>query len=408
MLTLLSGLFLGWSLGANHGGSLFGPPVGARMISHQTAALVCSVFVVLGAVVGGSGTTATLVSLGAVTTSAGAFITATAAGATVAVMSKLGLPVSTSQTMVGALVGWNLFAGLPTPPTPLASIVAAWVAAPLLAAAVAAGGYLVAKRVLLGSGMHLLTVDALTRWALVMVAAFGAYSLGANNIANVMGPFVPHPPLKPLCLGSRCVDPVPQLFGLGGLAIALGILTYSRRVVSTVGRDLLRISPISALVVLFSHALVLFLFSSRELSSLLASLHLGAIPLVPVSSAQTMIGALMGVSLVTRAYGVRWKTLGEIAAAWVLAPPTATVVCLVCLFVAQNVFELGVRPSSPHPQAVESSCPRSNSPCSREAWAFRSPVRAAPDGCCLSSAWIAPPHHPCAPAPWGRGPWGPT
>ena len=50
---LTSGLFLGWSLGANDAANVFGTAVGSRMIRFTTAAVICSVFVVLGAVLGG-------------------------------------------------------------------------------------------------------------------------------------------------------------------------------------------------------------------------------------------------------------------------------------------------------------------------------------------------------------------
>ena len=48
ILFLFGGLFLGWSLGANDAANVFGTAVGTRMISFKTAALVCSIFVVLG------------------------------------------------------------------------------------------------------------------------------------------------------------------------------------------------------------------------------------------------------------------------------------------------------------------------------------------------------------------------
>ncbi|MCH6560137.1 NAD-dependent epimerase/dehydratase family protein [candidate division KSB1 bacterium] len=42
-----SGLFLGWSLGANDAANVFGTAVGTRMVRFGTAAAVCSVFVIL-------------------------------------------------------------------------------------------------------------------------------------------------------------------------------------------------------------------------------------------------------------------------------------------------------------------------------------------------------------------------
>ena len=47
------------------------------------------------------------------------------------------------------------------------------------------------KNFLLKRKLHILRLDAYTRTALLLAGAFGAYSLGANNIANVMGVFVP-------------------------------------------------------------------------------------------------------------------------------------------------------------------------------------------------------------------------
>ena len=68
---LLSGLFLGWSLGANDAANIFGTAIGSRMVRFKTAALIASVFVVLGAVISGAGATHTLGQLGAVNAIAG-------------------------------------------------------------------------------------------------------------------------------------------------------------------------------------------------------------------------------------------------------------------------------------------------------------------------------------------------
>jgi PiT family inorganic phosphate transporter len=47
---LSSGLFLGWSLGANHAANVFGTAVASKMVRFKTAASICSLFVILGAV----------------------------------------------------------------------------------------------------------------------------------------------------------------------------------------------------------------------------------------------------------------------------------------------------------------------------------------------------------------------
>ena len=111
---LSSGLFLGWSLGANDAANIFGTAVGSRMLKFNTAAIIASVFIILGAVYAGSGASQTLGQLGSVNALAGAFMVALSAAVTVYWMLGSGIPVSTSQAIVGAIVGWNIYSGKPT------------------------------------------------------------------------------------------------------------------------------------------------------------------------------------------------------------------------------------------------------------------------------------------------------
>ena len=144
--------------------------------------------------------------------------------------------------------------------------------------------------------VHLFRIDVATRYGLIIVGAFASYSLGANNIANVMGVFVPTAPFGDLdVFGLFTLNAAQQLFLVGGIAIAVGVFTYSKRVMLTVGNDLFRLSPIAALVVVLAQALVLFLFSSEGLEHWLSSHGLPTIPLVPVSSSQAVIGAVIGI-----------------------------------------------------------------------------------------------------------------
>ena len=47
---LSSGLFLGWSLGANDAANVFGTAVGTKMVKFRTAAFISSLFNISGAV----------------------------------------------------------------------------------------------------------------------------------------------------------------------------------------------------------------------------------------------------------------------------------------------------------------------------------------------------------------------
>jgi PiT family inorganic phosphate transporter len=342
LLFLSSGLFLGWSLGANDASNVFGSAVGSRMLRFSTAAMLCSLFVILGAVSAGAGASGGLGQLGAVNALAGSFTTALAAALTVSWMTRAGLPVSSTQAVVGAIVGWNWFSGSATDLSQLSRIVATWVVCPLLAAVVAALLYLGGAFLLRRSRLHLLRLDAGLRLGLILAGVLGSYSLGANNIGNVMGVFVPAAPFPAVILpGGLVFSGSQQLFLLGGLAIALGVYTRSREVMITVGARLMPLSPFGALVVVLANALVLFVFSSQGLSDGLVGLGLPRIPLIPVSSSQAVIGAVVGVALLQGQRGlrqVRWGMLARIASGWVSTPVLSAVLGYVLLFVVQNVF----------------------------------------------------------------------
>ena len=202
IIFLLGGLFLGWSLGANDAANVFGTAVGTRMVRFKTAAIVCSIFVILGAIISGSGTTETLGKLGAINALPGAFAACVAAGVSVYLMTKAGLPVSTTQAIVGAIVGWNLYTGSDTNIRVLVTILGTWVLCPVIAGVIAMGFFTITKKYLLRRKLHILRLDAYTRTALLLAGAFGAYSLGANNIANVMGVFVPISPFTDVSISN--------------------------------------------------------------------------------------------------------------------------------------------------------------------------------------------------------------
>ncbi|MCP4393287.1 MAG: inorganic phosphate transporter [Alphaproteobacteria bacterium] len=338
-LFLSSGIFLGWSLGANDAANVFGTAVGSQMIKFRTAAIICALFVILGAVVSGAGAAHTLGKLGSINAIAGSFVAAFTAAITVYWMIKLGLPVSTSQAIVGAIIGWNLYSGAITDSKSVLKIVSTWITCPLLSCAVSMGLYIISKKFLEITKIPLLKLDAYTRIALLFAGAAGSYVLGANNIANVMGVFVTVNPFSNFEIGSLLsFTAIQQLFLVGAIAIAVGVITYSKRVMLTVGEGIMPLSPVSAWVVVISHSIVLFLFASQSLEAFLAGNGLPTIPLVPVSSSQAVIGAVIGIGIMRNGREVKWGVLGRISSGWITTPIISCIICFVTLFVAQNVF----------------------------------------------------------------------
>jgi len=347
LIFLSSGLFLGWSLGANDAANVFGTAVGSRMIRFTTAAIICGIFVILGAYVSGTGAAQTLGKLGAVNAIGGSFMAALAAGLSVYWMTKLGLPVSTSQAIIGSIIGWNLFSDSYTDISSLLKILSTWIICPLLSAVIAAFLFSVAKVFVRKMGIGLIRFDGYTRLALILAGAFGAYSLGANNIANVMGVFVPVAPFPDMLFGQGfSISSAQQLFLVGGLAIAVGVFTYSKRVMMTVGSELMRLTPLAAWVAVMSHSIVLFLFASERLEQLLAKMSLPTIPLVPVSSSQAVVGAVIGIGMLQGGREIQWPRVYSIVKGWVITPLISCLLCFVGLYFLQNVFQQTVQRDS--------------------------------------------------------------
>ncbi len=342
LLFLTSGLFLGWSLGANDASNVFGSAVGSKMVTFRKAAIIASVAVILGAVLQGAGASHTLGKLGAVNAIGGAFTLALAAAITVYIMTKFSLPVSTTQAIVGAIIGWNLFTGNKTDSGTLTKIVITWISGPVIGAAFAILLFILIIKIKKASRIHLFRFESFIKTGLIIVGAFGAYSLGANNIANVMGIFIPSFNLDPLDLGFIVLSSSQQLFLAGGIAIALGIITYSKKVMETIGGNIVELSPEGAMVVVLAQSLVLFVFSSSGLSEFFQKIGLPPIPMVPVSSSQVIVGCVIGIGLYKGARNINFRLLGEIAIGWLSTPVISGLLAFFSLFFMKNLFGIEV------------------------------------------------------------------
>jgi PiT family inorganic phosphate transporter len=106
----------------------------------------------------------------------------------------------------------------------------------------------------------------------------------------------------------------------------------------TVGRNLFQLSPLTAWVAVVSHAIVLILFTSKSLASWLDAAGLPQIPLVPVSSSQAIVGAVIGIGLLRGASSIRWHLVGGIVLGWLVTPICAGMLCLAVLISVQSIL----------------------------------------------------------------------
>lgn len=143
-------------------------------------------------------------------------------------------------------------------------------------------------------------------WMQVFTASAFAFSHGANDIANAVGPFAAVlDVLRSGVVGEEAVVPLPVLITFG-VALLAGLWFIGRTVVTTVGKKLTEIHPASGFSAELAAASVVMLASMLGL---------------PVSSTHILIGAVLGVGLVNRA--ANWKLMTPIGTAWVITLPVA-------------------------------------------------------------------------------------
>ncbi len=343
LLFLSSGLFLGWSLGANDSANIFGTAVGTKMLKFTTAATIASIFIVLGAVISGQNTTETLNALGGVNTLPAAFAVSLSASLAVRVMLKSGISVSISQTIVGAIIGWNVYNNQETDGQTLINILSCWVMCPVVSGLIAVGLYLLVKKILHCSKLHILWQDFIVRQGMILTTALGGFALGANNMADVVGVFVGSCAFDDVSVGGIInLSGIQVLFLIGATAVSIGVFTYSKKVISTVGKGVLTFSPVVAWIVILSQSLVLILFSSEGLENFLVSIGLPPLPAVPVSSTQAVIGAIVGIGLAKGGKEIKWSLVGKLVCGWVTSPLMAFILSYISLSFMENVFKQSV------------------------------------------------------------------
>jgi len=300
MISLLGGIFLGWSLGANDAANVFGSAVSSKMVKFWTAAVLAASFVLIGALMEGQAGIETLQGLTRFTYHQ-AVIASIAAAFTVTIMTLIGLPVSTSQAVVGAILGVGILnrqlniAGL-------GKVLICWVGTPFGGIIIGIIVYKLLAAIANRMNLNLFQADLMLRLCLIAAGSYGAYALGANNVANVTAVFV----------GAGMLDVFSATL-IGGMSIGLGILTFSRKVMETVGKKLVTLDPFSALVVILAEAI---------------TVHIYALVGVPVSTSQVVIGAVLGVGIIKGVNTIQRRTLVNIFLTWVITPLVASIFAL--------------------------------------------------------------------------------
>lgn len=158
-------------------------------------------------------------------------------------------------------------------------------------------------------------------WLQVFTASGFAFSHGANDIANAIGPFAAIlDVLKTGQIGESAAVPKAAMLAFG-VALVVGLWFIGKEVIQTVGTNLTKMHPASGFAAELAAAAVVLLAST-----------LG----IPVSSTHILIGAVLGIGLVNKQ--TNWGLMKPIALAWVITLPAAALLAAAAFLVLVNTF----------------------------------------------------------------------
>jgi len=378
--------YMAWSIGSNDVANSMATAVGAKAITFKQAVLIAGVLNVLGAVFVGGHVTDTVrkgvvdvTGLDSQTLLLGFVASLLAAAIWVTISTWKSMPISTTHSIIGALMGFGLIAGGTSSVLwdKIGAVAASWILSPIAGAVLAffifkiivktifakdepvksakiVGPiiigftvFLIASSLFLKTplsknyhiseieglqfaaviavvvgivGLFLLrkikahgpedytTVERIFRKLQIVTSCYVAFAHGANDVANAIGPVAAIVPLaQGVDIGGKVDVPIALLL-LGGVGIAIGCMTWGRKVMKTVGTKITSLTNTRGFSVDFGAA-----------TTVLIASKLG----MPISTSHTVVGAVIGVGLARGLEAVDLSIIRKIVISWLLTLPIA-------------------------------------------------------------------------------------
>ena len=406
-LAALFGIFMAWGIGANDVANAMATSVGSRALTIKQAILVAAIFEFLGAVLAGGEVTSTIrkgivdAELLAGTPELlvyGMLAALLAAGTWLLIASRKGWPVSTTHSIVGAIVGFAAV-GVGVDAVQwgeVGTIVMSWVVSPLTAGFIA---YLIygsvlrlilrhedplarAKRyvpvyiffaaftitlVTILKGLkhvgldvslrdsyilatvfalaiaivgaffinriesdrraektqHFVTVERVFGVLMIVTACSMAFAHGSNDVANAIGPVAAVINVAQSgVISAKSALPIWVLM-LGGGGIVVGLATFGRHVIATVGERITQLTPSRGFAAELAAATTIVIASGTG---------------IPVSTTHTLVGAVLGVGLARGIEAIDLRVVMRIFVSWVITIPAGAILAIVFFFIFKTVL----------------------------------------------------------------------
>lgn len=401
------GIFMAWGIGANDVANAMATSVGSKALTIRQAIAVAAVFEFLGAVLAGGAVTSTI-RTGIVDSELlagepslliyGMLASLLAAGTWLLLASRKGWPVSTTHSIVGAIVGFAAVGiGLDAVKWgQVVTIVMSWVVSPLTAGFIAyviyrsvqvlilrrddplaqarrwvpvymflaaftitlvtilkglshvgldidiVDSYLLAGIIavviaLVGAAVinrikpdpkaekkaHFYTVEKVFGVLMVVTACGMAFAHGSNDVANAIGPVAAIVGVAQTGeVTSRSALPF-WILALGGGGIVIGLATFGRHVIATVGHRITQLTPSRGFAAELAAATTIVIASGTGL---------------PISTTHTLVGAVLGVGVARGIEAIDLRVVGRILVSWIVTIPAGALLAILFFFIFSNVL----------------------------------------------------------------------
>ncbi len=408
-MAIIFGFFMAWGVGANDVANAMGTSVGARAITIKQAIIIAMVFEFAGAWLGGGKVTQTVRS-GIISLENsglqgnpellvyGMLSSLLAAGVWLLIASHRGWPVSTTHSIVGAIIGFAAV-GISIDSVmwgKVGSIAASWVVSPLFSGVIALALFLSVQKLVLDTDDPLANARRYVPWyiflvgfiisMMTMVKGLSKTSLefslfqtlliatGIGLVTMAVGVVLLRRVVARLREASNEVDRLERVFGVlmiftacsmafahgsNDVANAIGPLAAVVGVVETGGVFASESSVPSWILLLGAFGIIIGLATwgyrvimtigrkithltpSRGFAAELAAATTVVIASstgIPVSTTHTLVGAVLGVGLAAGVSALNLGTIGRIFLSWLITLPVGATLSIVFFFAFRAIF----------------------------------------------------------------------
>jgi PiT family inorganic phosphate transporter len=401
------GLFMAWGIGANDVANAMATSVGSKALTIRQAIVVAAIFEFLGAVLAGGEVTSTIrkgivdVELLSDTPELlvyGMLAALLAAAVWLLIASANGWPVSTTHSIVGAIVGFAAV-GIGVDAVQwgkVGTIVMSWVVSPATAGLIAyliyrsvqrlilthddplrrakryvpvymflaaftitlvtilkglkhvgltiglRESYLLATAIAVSIALvgaffinriepdpkaekkqHFVTVERVFGVLMVITACGMAFAHGSNDVANAIGPLAAVVSIAHNgSIAAQSALPSWVLL-LGGAGIVVGLATYGRHVISTVGRKITHLTPSRGFAAELAAATTIVIASGTG---------------IPISTTHTLVGAVLGVGMARGIDAIDLRVVGRIFLSWIVTIPAGAFLAILFFFIFRVIL----------------------------------------------------------------------